>query len=664
MFNSRVVAGTAAIAAWLVAAPLLASAPPSASVLQADGKPLVEQTELSAILGTWIPGAPMSSASVRYASAQCLGQNTFYVITGVPLVTTNRRYDAGTNTWVSLADIPLAMQGPSGVCYQGKIYVAGGAPATNTPGTTLFIYDIAANTWSSGATLPRAVWGAAMGANNGKVYMIGGDADFTFGGTSNAVNIYDIVTNTWTGTGAVMPSAAVSAGFAQIGTFVYVVGGWGDVFPANNTMTQRYDMATDTWQPGPVFTSGRADLPVAATGVALYAIGGDNNGGSPFDASVTVERLDLSAWPGGTWTATDSLPAGLTAHKGGFCTRSFFPATGEVWSSGGYTGTAFVTTNQYLAAEACPSAATVAPAALAADTAGNGVLEPNEAAAIVAPTWRNTGASAIASLAGVASNFTGPAGPTYTINDNAASYGAIAAAAQASCTITGNCYAVTVTAATRPIVHWDTTITETVTPPGTVKDWTLHIGGSFTDVPTSNGFYKFVETILHKNVTGGCTATTYCPANSTTRDQMAVFVLVSKEPAGFVPPPCVAGTEMFTDVPAASPFCKWIEELARRGVVGGCATGLYCPANPATREQMAVFVLRTLDPALNPPACVTPVFADVPASSPFCKWIEELARRGVVSGCGGGNYCPTAAVTREQMSVFLAVTFSLTLYGV
>jgi hypothetical protein len=35
----------------------------------------------------------------------------------------------------------------------------------------------------------------------------------------------------------------------------------------------------------------------------------------------------------------------------------------------------------------------------------------------------------------------------------------------------------------------------------------------------------------------------------------------------------------------------------------------------------------------------------------------------VVTGCGGGNYCPTAAVTREQMSVFLAVTFGLGLYG-
>ena len=43
--------------------------------------------------------------------------------------------------------------------------------------------------------------------------------------------------------------------------------------------------------------------------------------------------------------------------------------------------------------------------------------------------------------------------------------------------------------------------------------------------------------------------------------------------------------------------------------------------------------------------------------------LEGLASRGVVTGCGGGNYCPTATVTREQMSVFLAVTFGLVLYG-
>jgi hypothetical protein len=112
-----------------------------------------------------------------------------------------------------------------------------------------------------------------------------------------------------------------------------------------------------------------------------------------------------------------------------------------------------------------------------------------------------------------------------------------------------------------------------------------------------------------------------------------------------------------------SPFCAWVEELAGRGVVGGCGGGNFCPTSAVTRQQMPVFVLKTLDPAFVPPACGTPMFGDVPASSVYCAYIEELARRGVVGGCGGGNYCPTAAVSRGQMSVFISVAFALTLYG-
>jgi hypothetical protein len=49
---------------------------------------------------------------------------------------------------------------------------------------------------------------------------------------------------------------------------------------------------------------------------------------------------------------------------------------------------------------------------------------------------------------------------------------------------------------------------------------------------------------------------------------------------------------MFNDVSADSPFCPYIEEMARRGITTGCAPGLFCPRNFVTREQMAVFVVR------------------------------------------------------------------------
>jgi hypothetical protein len=190
------------------------------------------------------------------------------------------------------------------------------------------------------------------------------------------------------------------------------------------------------------------------------------------------------------------------------------------------------------------------------------------------------------------------------------------------------------------------------------------VGDSFTDVPSTSPFYRFVETIFHKGITGGCGEGLYCPSAATTREQMAVFVLVAKEGAAFAFAPCAAPP--FGDVSATSPYCPFIQELKNRGVVTGCGGGSnYCPGNPVQRDQMAVFVLRTLEPTLTPPPCNSGsvLFADVAGINPFCPWVEELARRGVVSGCGGGNYCPLDPVTREQMGVFLTVTFGLSLYG-
>jgi hypothetical protein len=118
-------------------------------------------------------------------------------------------------------------------------------------------------------------------------------------------------------------------------------------------------------------------------------------------------------------------------------------------------------------------------------------------------------------------------------------------------------------------------------------------------------------------------------------------------------------TGVFPDVPCPSVFANWVEALAAAGITGGCGGGNYCPTNPVTRQQMSVFLLKTKHGSTYlPPAC-TGDFADVPCPSQFADWIEQLAAEGITGGCGGANYCPTQAVRRDQMAAFLYNTFQL-----
>jgi hypothetical protein len=315
---------------------------------------------------------------------------------------------------------------------------------------------------------------------------------------------------------------------------------------------------------------------------------------------------------------------------------------------------------------AVPQALVVDPVPLdvnsdgAPESDGNGVFEPGETVRVT-PAWRNSGGGPLA-LTGTAVAFTGPASPglTYTIADSAADYGSIPGGTTADCG--ANCYALALTSpATRPAQHWDAKFREPLST-GISHTRTLHIGDSFTDVPRANPFYRFIETIFHHDVTGGCGGTSYCPDGPTTREQMAVFLLRARDGGDYTPPPCT--TAPFPDVPCASPFAAWVQELVARGITAGCGGGLYCPTSPVTREQMAVFLLKTREgAAFVPPACTTAAFTDVPCASPFAPWVQELVARGITAGCAATVYCPTDPVTRGQMAVFLTKTFGLILYG-
>jgi hypothetical protein len=122
-------------------------------------------------------------------------------------------------------------------------------------------------------------------------------------------------------------------------------------------------------------------------------------------------------------------------------------------------------------------------------------------------------------------------------------------------------------------------------------------------------------------------------------------------------------TETFGDVPESYWAWNAIERLYAAGITGGCNTNpfQYCPEMVVTRDQIGVFLLRGIHGSSYTPPAVggSTGFGDVPPNYWAAAWIKQLVADGITAGCGNGNFCPDAPVTRAQMAVFLVKTFNL-----
>jgi hypothetical protein len=184
---------------------------------------------------------------------------------------------------------------------------------------------------------------------------------------------------------------------------------------------------------------------------------------------------------------------------------------------------------------------------------------------------------------------------------------------------------------------------------------------TFKDVPDSYWAWNYIERLYDAGITSGCGTNPfliYCPTTTVTRDQMAVFLLRGIHGSSYTPPPVGLSTG-YADVPTTHWAAPWIKQFAAEGITSGCGSSNYCPSTPVTRDQMAVFLLRSKHTSSYTPPAATGVFADVNSGYWAAAWIEQLAEEGITSGCGSGNYCPTTVVTRDQMAVFLVRTFGL-----
>lgn len=175
----------------------------------------------------------------------------------------------------------------------------------------------------------------------------------------------------------------------------------------------------------------------------------------------------------------------------------------------------------------------------------------------------------------------------------------------------------------------------------------------YSDVPLDHPMVDHIALLKANAITTGCSSTAYCPDASTTRGQMAVFIIRSLVGTESFPFP---STPYFTDVPSAHPYFKYIQKMRQLGITAGCSPTQYCPDNVVTRGQMSVFLMRARM-GENFTFAQTPYFADVPVNHPYFKYIQKMKELGITVGCSASTYCPESQTLRSQMAVFIIRTF-------
>jgi hypothetical protein len=181
-----------------------------------------------------------------------------------------------------------------------------------------------------------------------------------------------------------------------------------------------------------------------------------------------------------------------------------------------------------------------------------------------------------------------------------------------------------------------------------VQDFTQQI---FTDVPPGTFYFDAVNLLAQKGITSGCGPTIFCPNSNITRAQMAIFLVTAGFNGATLAPSQIP---YFADVPVGSFGFDQIQEFYQLGLTDGCGGGNFCPNDPVTRDQSAIFLIKSRYGATTvfdyPPL---QIFNDVPPSDFAYPYVQRMDEDGITSGCGNNDFCPSATLTRGDMAIFI-----------
>jgi len=166
----------------------------------------------------------------------------------------------------------------------------------------------------------------------------------------------------------------------------------------------------------------------------------------------------------------------------------------------------------------------------------------------------------------------------------------------------------------------------------------------FKDVDEKSPYFADITLLSELTIIKGYADGTFKPQANVTRAEFATMVwrlFDMGEPTT---------TNHFSDVDSKKYYAKAVNKLAENKLIHGYGNSTFKPNQPVTREEAAKILAIALGLPLNGESN----FNDVPANSPFSKYIHALNEKEIISGTSETLYSPKLNITREQVAATLA----------
>lgn len=171
----------------------------------------------------------------------------------------------------------------------------------------------------------------------------------------------------------------------------------------------------------------------------------------------------------------------------------------------------------------------------------------------------------------------------------------------------------------------------------------------FTDLQGYEWAKEAIEALAAQGIISGRGEGVFDPGVMITRAEFAALVtrLLGCETEAELP---------FVDVPSNSWYYRAVAQAYHHGIISGRSQGVFDPASPITRQEMATIISKILRPEGSDKTAAQElkIFSD---SGEIAGWAKDgvglCVARGIITGMGDGTFAPLQNANRAQAAVML-----------